>query len=60
MSDSDDEDNDNDVGGDEVYSCKLRLGYPFTDEAVSELDYETDSSHGSHSNSRRSSVSHWK
>ena len=61
MSDSDDEDNDDDdVGGGELYSCKLRLGYPFTDEAVSESDYETDSSHGSHSNSRRSSVSHWK
>ena len=59
MSDSDDEDDDDDVGGGELYSCKLRLGYPFTDEAVSESDCETDSSHGSHSNSRRSSVSHW-
>ena len=59
LSDSDDEDDDNDVAGDELYSCKLRHGYPFTDEAVSESDYETDSSLGSHSNSRRSSVSHW-
>ena len=59
LSDSDDEDDDDDVAGDELYSCKLRHGYPFTDEAVSESDYETDSSLGSHSNSRRSSVSHW-
>lgn len=59
LSDSDDEDDDDDVAGDELYSCKLRHGYPFTDEAVSESDYETDSSLGSHSNSRRSSASHW-
>ena len=59
MSDSEDDGDDDGEGELRLLSRKLRLGYPFTDEAVSESDYDTDSINSSRSNSRRSSVTHW-